>query len=175
MVIDVTKNFWDLNPEFLEMQTFAELEKSLGKRRSSNVMWCIYRVFHPDSVLHKRFDTLEDRIQEAHKTSCFEFVPDYTVYETLIKEFEKISVTPGKAFLDSWAKNLKEFDEYMDSITFKSNFKNKVDGLKERPNLLEQYKKALESYKSEVERGVSENRGGYRESKGSESGQLFDW
>lgn len=175
MIIDYSKNFWDINPELLDLSVFNKMYTDLGKRKSSNVMWCITKVYYPTSPIYTAFGTLEERIEEVHKTSCLEFVPNFEDYRDVILMFEKACIPTGLRFLMEWDRNLKELDVFLSEATFKSSFKDKAAGLKERPEFLRQYKEALQAWTDEQEKGKQANRGKYQESKGPESGELFNF
>lgn len=163
--VNLDRNIWDVNPSLNKVGVFADLVKNEGKRRSSNIMWAIYLAHHPSSAVYKAFDTEEKRENEVNKTFATpEALVHFDLYRDVIEKFKEVCISPAQRVLAKWEEQLKEFDEFVDSISFKTNFKIKKEALLSKKELWDLYIKARDEYFQEESDAKLANRGGYIDS-----------
>ena len=169
----IDKNFWDLNPDWALMEPFPVFIETVGKRRSSSIMWSIYLVYYPSSTYYLKYKEIEERQAMVNKEyNGKETQVDFEEFTHIIKAFHEL-IPPSLVSLGKWELTLQDFDKYVDSLTFDKNFKQKTDGLKEKANLWNLYIKAKEDYERDLETAKGANWGGYQGSF-LENGGLLD-
>lgn len=158
---ELGKNFFDVNEETALMSPFKELIESVGKRRASNIMWSIYLVYHPDSIYYLKYGEDEVARQKAvnKEFNNRESVVNFGEYKNIITAFDEL-IPPSIKSLAKWETELKSFDRYTDGLTFESNFKQKMEALKEKPNVWKLFMEAKRDYE-EDSKGNSSFRGDY--------------
>lgn len=162
IIKDLTKNFFDINQEVALISPFKELIESVGKRRASNIMWSIYLVYHPDSIYYLKYGEDEVARQKAvnKEFNNRESVVNFVEYKNIITAFDEL-IPPSIKSLAKWETELKSFDRYTDGLTFESNFKQKMEALKEKPNVWKMFMEAKKEYESDS-REATANRGNYQ-------------
>lgn len=161
--VDLKKNFWDCNPDLTVIEPFLSLIESLGKRRSSNILWSIYLVYYPSSPFYKKYNKVEDRVTYVNQEyNTRDSIVNFDDYIDIIENFITICIPQSFKTLDHWEKTLREYDLYLDGLTFTQNFKNKTEGLSKQKMLWDMFKQSKEDFDREVDEGRSVNRAGYQ-------------
>lgn len=159
---ELGKNFFDINEEYSMISPFKELIESVGKRRASNIMWSIYLVYYPSSLYYLKYGEDEQaRIKAVNKEfNTRDSIVNFADYSDIIKHFYELIPPSIKALLQ-WELALKEYDKYIDGLTFERDFKKKVDGLAEKKKLWDLFIAAKKDYEDDS-RDISANRGNYQ-------------
>lgn len=159
---ELGKNFFDVNEETALMSPFKELIESVGKRRASNIMWSIYLVYHPDSIYYLKYGEDEEARQKAvnKEFNNRESVVNFGEYKNIITAFDEL-IPPSIKSLVLWEMALKSFDKYTNALTFEKEFKQKMEALKEKPNVWKMFMEAKKEYESDS-REATANRGNYQ-------------
>ena len=161
--IEITKSFWDLNPDVALVSPFKRIIADLGKRRASTVMWSIYLAYYPTSVFYLKYKTIEDREKAVNKEYNAEKEPvDFNEYADVIKAFTEVCIPHSLLSMVKWEETLRDFDNYIDTLTFEKAFKTKTEGLKNKKALWDMYLEAKREYDREMSEGGSSNWGGYQ-------------
>jgi len=162
IIKELTKNFFDVNEEIALMSPFKELMESVGKRRASNILWSIYLVYYPDSIYYLKYGEDEPaRIKAVNKEfNNKESVVNFSNYKDIIKAFEEL-IPPSLKALVQWELALKEYNKFIDELTFEKDFDKKVNGLAGKKKLWDLFLAAKKEYE-EDSRDVSANRGNYQ-------------
>lgn len=174
LTVDLKKNFWDCNPDLAVIEPFTTLIETLGKRRSSNILWNIYLAYYPSSPFCKKYKKLEDRfvaINDEFNTK--DSIVNFNDYTDITDNFINICIPQSFKTLDHWEKTLADYDLYLDGLTFTQNFKNKTEGLSKQKMLWDMFKIAKEEFDKDVEEGRSVNRAGYQGSM-LENGSYYE-
>ncbi len=171
---DTTKNFFDINQDLMIISEFDALIKKVGKKRSSTIMWSIYLAYHPSSGVYRKFSNTEDREKEVNKNyNHHEAFVDFREYDKIIDIFKKVCISKAVEYLSNWEKQLKEFDDYIESLTFQKGAKEKIESLKQRKELWDMFIVSKKDYDTELSSFKAAFRGTYQGSV-LETGELFD-
>lgn len=162
IVKDLNKNFFDVNQEMALISPFKELIESVGKRRASNIMWSIHLAYYPDSIYYLKYvdDEIERQKAINKEFNNRESVVNFKDYKDIIEAFNEL-IEPSLKSLAQWEFDLRSFDSYSEGLTFESNFKQKMETLKEKKVIWDMYMAAKRDYESDVHES-SANKGNYQ-------------
>jgi hypothetical protein len=141
-------NFWDANPQ-LQVPFHHLLEKE-GKEESSENMWSISLLIHPDSKLGNL--PYEDRV-EIIKSSFFPSF-DETKYEQEIALFKELCMTRTERMLYAWQKKIDERVTFLDTLDYNGETFEMIDKMITTGDKL---LKQLQTIKEELEKERQES------------------
>lgn len=168
-------NFWKVNPQYLVIQPFKSFykeDKTKDKKYSSDIMWSISLIFHPESELYYTVEKEEKILTEklkVKKKDVDKFLEDY---KYIIDPFIDMSLTQGQKSLVSWEKRMKQRDEFLASqhyhfgyvegdIEYRDNTKALDDMNSKTGKFYEEYFKIQKDLSAEK---LKENKKGYNAS-----------
>jgi hypothetical protein len=165
-------NFWELNPNLLAIKSFKELydsdTKSKNKTDSSNIMWSVCLIYHPQST----FKNLPLKIREG---VVFNFVGIKDLndkkYKNIIDDFVDLVTTSAQRQLMQWNRILDEKSDFMKEKKYDEESWEMLENMmKSNVSLYKEYERILDALSKD---GSSEGktRGGGLESS-SEKGSI---
>lgn len=112
---DITKDFWEINPEISLITVFREFREE--ERNSSMIMWAIYLTEDPNSKLYKLRD-IKERRSEVEKN--FLKVKDFKWenYNTIIQAYVDITMSENEKSFKTWTDKAREMDVYVGTLQF---------------------------------------------------------
>lgn len=113
-IFDSKLNFWKSYPEFLLIEEFKTFK--LEDKDSSQIMWAICLMFHPES----NFKNLSYKDREKLICSNLELKKSFKFsdYKDIIKQFEKLTISPAKKHLILWNRIMGERDELLSTLKY---------------------------------------------------------
>ena len=122
---DTKANFWELYPDFTEMEPFKTLrgkDRTRGKTDSSTLMWCIVMIWDSDSIWYNLPETGKDNKIDA----VFEEKMDNSEYyykhkalvDTLKEKYILIERTATERSLMAVERKLDERAVFLDSTPY---------------------------------------------------------
>lgn len=114
-------NFWEYNPQFLEIQPFKRLHKNdrtKDKNGTSSLMWAITLLYHPKSDLYN-VTGKEEKILDTF----FSIKPGgvdawITENKEYIEAFQDAALTQAEKSLVSWCEYMKKRDIYLKNTEY---------------------------------------------------------
>jgi len=115
--------FWQYNPQFTAMNPFRKLyksDKSRNKRVSSDLMWAITLIYHPESDWYN----LPDKEAMAAKDILKNKELDWSVHEELVTAFKDMCLSQAEKSLLAWDTRMKDRDKFLEgqSYTFGEDY-----------------------------------------------------
>ena len=108
-----TNNFWKYNPQFLVIdpfKTFYSKDRSKNKKKSSDIMWAISFIHHPNSDVYNLKDK-ENRIAKDMLNAGDDF--SWSKYSEIIDAFKDAVLSQAQESLVNWEKALKDRDNFL--------------------------------------------------------------
>ncbi len=105
-------SFWTYNAQFTAMDPFRKLyksDKSRNKRVSSNLMWAISLIYHPESDWY----SLPGKEAMAAKDILKDKDYDWDKNEDVISTFKEMCLTQAEKSLVSWEMRMKDRDGFL--------------------------------------------------------------
>ncbi len=122
--LDLSSNFWKVNPNFTVISLFKELSKT---KNSSDIMWAIVCRYYYDSPYKNLQD--KDKIKLIEKDILKTNKFDWKEYDEVIKEFINFITPKAKKLLLDWEKKLEERTEFIQSLKYDSSTYEMLDKL----------------------------------------------
>lgn len=166
---DLSKNFWELNPELTIPGPFAKLYKldSSGKKsESSKIMWGIYLYIHPKSKFKDLGESARRKlvIEDWLKDPKFR----WDKIETEVNTFKDLCLSRAQRFLIDWEKKLEERQSLIAQTPYDLSNAEDLDKMLARTDKLwDQYRQCLKDVEDEDTKGNV--RGGAVESLGEQN------
>lgn len=172
--------FWEVFPQFLLVDPFTKFhknDKSRKKTFSSNIMWAISLLLHPDSEIYN----VSDKYEQINKTMMGDKDFDWSKYQEHMDEFVNIALSQGKKSLVAMNDRLRNRDAFLKEQTYSFDYYNdqgklvkgtadQLDAMEARTaKLYEQYFKIQKEL--EAEKSSASKRGSKMESL-SDSNQI---
>lgn len=146
----VNQDFWKSNPNLLLIDEFEKFSKT---ENSSDVMWAISLIYHPESTFKNL--QMKDREKLVKKKFNIKKLP-----EKIIKEFEKLTISPAKRQMIEWRRVLDEKTEFMSSLKYdKENWEMIEKMLQSNTSLFKEYQRISDLLEREGEEGVVKGEG----------------
>lgn len=125
-------NFWEFNPQFMEVPLFKKLykaDRSNGKKQSSDLMWAITLIYHPKSDLYylpNKEEKVSESILDLKPKSLDAFWADK---KDLVDEFIAMATTQAERSLADWCEYMKKRDIYLKNTRYYfDEYKTDSDG-----------------------------------------------
>lgn len=169
---DIHSNFWNTNPMLKIPEVFNIVytsDKSEDREDSSKLMWAV--AIYCDNSPENKFRDLSEPERKDLIAKDFLRNPKFKwkSVEHLIKEYERICLTPAKRQLKLWDTFMDEKTEYLKGLKFKDNSEEIEKLLLSNIKLFEGLDKIKQSIDKEGDSGSV--RGGATESA-SERGDI---
>lgn len=140
---EVKNNFWESNSNFLIVEDFKELynsDKSKNKKDSSNTMWAISLLLHPDSILFNLDYSYRKTVIQGEYFNKNSF--SWESIDDLVAAYKKLVLTSAQRQLVEWSRIMDE----------KSQFLSKLKYNEENWEMIEKMLKSNKDLYSELER-----------------------
>lgn len=148
-------NYWDLNPELLLLEEFAEFrfkDKSKDKQDSSKIMWAIFYAFHPESKFFNYPNKLEVLQKDFIKDPKFK----WDSVKNIIDAFKNLVLSDVERALINWNEIMIMRDQSIKDLYKKAIEDSDTDELVKidkmlanTPKMFEDYKKIKKDYEEE--------------------------
>ena len=105
-------NFWQFNPQFLSIEPFKSFykdDKSKGKKKSSDIMWAIALVNHPESDIYY----ISDKYERVAEDMLGEDISVWGKYSKLVEEFLDAALTQAQKSMHSWNQAMIDRDKFL--------------------------------------------------------------
>jgi len=168
-----TNNFWEYNPQYLSIEPFKSLhskDRSKDKKDSSDKMWSIALIYHPDSDIYYTINK-EEKVLSAKFGLTSKQSDDFIKkHKDVIDEFIEISCTQAQKSLISWDKRMKARDEFLTTQKYSfgytdsegNEFKDNTKALDEMQSRTGKMYEEFNKIKKELlEESVKNNNKGY--------------
>lgn len=132
------QNFWEANPELLNLTPYAQFYKKEGKRRSGRIMTAIYMCFDPKSSAQNSGEREEEDIMvdiATHFLNDKKF--DWSEFKTIINAYKLDCRTKIEKELDYWELELKTRRQYQRNLPWDTERKEKDEMLKTQKTLFQ--------------------------------------
>ena len=106
-------NFWDFNQQFKVVEPFKSFynkDRTKDRKKSSDIMWGIALMYHPESDIYDMSDK-EERVAQDMLKLGKDF--DWGKYEDLISSFIDMALTQAQKSLRNWELAIKDRDEFL--------------------------------------------------------------
>jgi hypothetical protein len=144
-------SFWDAAPQLLIIEpftTFHKNDKSRGKKYTSNIMWAIALLNHPESDIYY----VSDKFKQVSRTMMGDEDFDWNKYSKYIDAFIDAALTEGYKSLASQEDVMKRRSAFMKSQEYTLESAAELDRmLANTAKIYDQYfaiKKRLEEEKA---------------------------
>ncbi len=169
---DINSNFWSSNPLLKIPEVFAKLyegDKSPQHSASSKLMWAV--ALFTDNNPDNKFKDLSETERKDLIIKDFLKEPKFKwgTIEHLIKEYDRLCMTPPKRQLRIFEIKLEDMNEYLKTLNYAENSEELVELMLKIPKLHEGLEKIREMINKEGDSGAV--RGGAVESA-SEKGEI---
>ena len=115
--LNISLNFWEENPHTIYVfQEFYDQDKSKNKHKSSQILWAITLLVHPNSDFFQLSEP--DRIRFIKEDYLKDLDFDFQEYRDLIEIFKKHCITREQRFLVNLAQKVDERDNFIASIPY---------------------------------------------------------
>lgn len=167
---DIKNNFWEVNSNFLILGEFKQLyeeDKSKNKEKSSNFMWALSLLLHPDSILYNISSA--DRRTTISREYLHDSKFDWKKVVKLETAYQRLTLSPAQRQLLLWNRFMDEKTEYMNTLNYQQHGEIIEKLLLTNSKLIDEYEKISERLEKEGNQGVA--KGGAEESA-SEKGMV---
>lgn len=146
------QNFWDANPELLNLNPYNQLFKKEGKRRSGRIMSAIWLCYDPKSKANLTNRDEKEILADIAENYLNEKKFPWKDYKNIITSFKEDCKTKLEKELEYWESELVERRIYQKSLPWDTERKEKDEMLKTQKTLFNDYlniKKELDSERKE--------------------------
>lgn len=169
---DLEANFWKINlqlniPE--EFREYKELDKSKNKEASSKIMWAIALLLEPKGSKFSNLN-LKDRRDIIAKDWIGDAKFDWKTIDSLVKAYEKHSLTAAKRQVNEMRNKLDEKSDFLRTVKYSEDTYEMIEKmLASNAKLYNELARLEASLDSDEEEGIV--KGGTVESL-SEKGEI---
>ncbi len=106
-------NFWDFNQQFKIVEPFKSFynkDRTKDRKKSSDIMWGIALMYHPESDIYDMSDK-EERV--ARDMLKFKKGFKWDEYQELIDAFIDMALTQAQKSLRNWELAMKDRDDFL--------------------------------------------------------------
>ena len=147
----VGQDFWISNPNLLLIPEFEKFSKT---ENSSHIMWAISFIYHPEST----FKNLP--FKEREKVIKSRFNIKKSLPDKIIKEFEKLVISPAKRHLIEWNRMMDEKTEFFRNFKWnENNWEMMEKMMSSNSNLYKEYQRISDLIEREGEEGIVKGEG----------------
>lgn len=167
---DVKNNFWEVNSNFLILDTFKELyenDKSKKKDNSSKFMWGLSLLLHPDSILFNISITERRRIISAEYMHNEAF--NWKEVDGYVQAYQKLVLSSAERQLMLWTRFMDEKTEFMSSLEYKTSWEEIEKMLLSNGKLYSELQRITEQIEKQAADGAVK---GDAEESASERGEI---
>jgi len=156
----IQNNFWKHSPQFLAIKAFRELhdDDKKDKKRSSNIMWAIALLEHPESIMKELSE--EDRKELIAKEYLLEPDFQWDAVADLRERFSQLAVSKPLRSLRMWEKKLEERDEFISNTKYSMDTADSLDKIMANTERLYKHYKAIKEDLMRTDLGAAEKGGG---------------